>query len=72
VKEKFVFRKNLKTEKATYELCIQIIGALDKKNYYCDLAKAFDCINHDTLLLKLNWYRITGRATNWIKLYLAD
>jgi hypothetical protein len=58
VKEQFGFRKNLTTEQATYELNNEIIGALDKKlllgGILCDLAKAVDSVNHDTLLLKLN------------------
>jgi hypothetical protein len=55
-KEQFGFRKNLTAEKTTYELSNEIIGALDKKlligGIFCDLAKAFDYVNHDTLLLK--------------------
>jgi hypothetical protein len=70
-KEQFGFRKNPTTEKATYELSNEIIGALDKKLLagviFCELAKVFDCVNHDTLLLKLNWYGITGKYNNWIK-----
>jgi hypothetical protein len=59
VKEQFGFRKDLRTEKATCELSNEIIGALDKKllvgGIICDVAKEFDCVNHNTLLLKLNW-----------------
>jgi hypothetical protein len=52
--------------KAAYELSNEIISALDKKvlvgGTFCFLAKAFDYINHDTLLLKLNWNGKTGEA----------
>jgi hypothetical protein len=46
------------------------MGALDKKllvgGTFCDLVKVFDCINCDTLLLKLNWYGIIGKANDQI------
>jgi hypothetical protein len=74
-KEQFGFRKNLTTEKATCELSNEIIGALDKKlligGIFCDLDKAFECVNYDTLLLKLNWYGIIGKANNCVKSYLV-
>jgi len=42
------------------------------EGFFCDLAKAFDFVNHDTLLYKLNFYGITGKVYAWIKPYLRD
>jgi hypothetical protein len=39
---------------------------------FCDLAKAFDCINHYTLLFKLNFCGINSKANKWIKSCLRD
>jgi hypothetical protein len=39
---------------------------------FCDLAKAFDCINREILLTKLHFYSIQGSAANWFIPYVTD
>ena len=50
--------------------------SLDKKNIvgglFLDLKKALDCVNHDILLSKLNYYGISGKANKLLESYIKD
>ena len=55
--EQYGFRTDHSTEQAAYALINGILQAWNSKSQvagiFCDLAKAFDCVNHDILIEKL-------------------
>jgi hypothetical protein len=76
VKESFGFRCNTSTEMAIYTLINNILSSLNIKTsvdgLFCDLQKAFDCVNCDILLSKMKFYGITGVANRLTESYLQN
>ena len=72
----FGFQKGLSTFDALNALTSDLYSALDKhKSAICifiDFQKAFDTVNHELLIKKMNHYGIRGSVLNWFVSYLSN
>ena len=72
----FGFQKGLSTEDAISEFCELVYSALNDKhhtiNILVDLQKAYDTINREILLKKLDAYGVRGVPLDFIHSFLSD
>ena len=65
----FGFRKNFSTAHTIITFIENVQSALDNNKFACgifiDLEKAFDTVDHNILLRKLNYYGIRSIAYDW-------
>ena len=73
-KEQCGFRINSSTEAASCDVINEILKAMNNSlsvgGIFCHLEKAFDCVNHEILVDKLQFYRIKGEFLVLMQSYL--
>ena len=74
--KQFGFQASNSTEHAVIQLISQILDAFNENKYtlgiFIDLSKAFDTVDHNILLKKLDMHGIKGKNLKWFHSYLTN
>ena len=66
----------MSTEDTAFRLTNNVLGSLNQKLHvggiFCDISKAFDCVNHEILLAKVHFYGIQEITIDWFRSYLTN
>ena len=75
-KQQYGFRPKYSTNHALIDITEKIRETLDKKKVaagvFVDFQKAFDTVNHEILIKKLDHYGIRGTLNKWFESYLKN
>lgn len=70
------YQRGKSTQTAVFQFINGVLEALEREELtlgiFLDLSKAYDCLNHDILLNKMERYGVRGPSLEWFRSYLSD